>query len=106
MKTLQYLILILSNLLISCSVTEPTAETSSERPYYVVKKNGEVHIRQNDNIYVVSKESVSLENGYTVSPRGKVDYNNGKKIQLLDGEAMHLNGNKKGEIISAKGLVH
>jgi hypothetical protein len=100
MRNLHYLTILLSGLLFSCYSQENTAE-SNERPYYLIKKNGEVHIRQNDNIYVVSKESVALENGFTVSPNGKVDFNNGKRVQLLDGEAMYLSGSKEGEIVNA-----
>jgi hypothetical protein len=100
MRNLHYLAILLPLMLISCYSQEYTAD-SKERPYYLVKKDGEVHIRQNDNIYVVSKEPVALENGFTVSPSGKVDFNNGKRVQLLDGEAMYLSGSKEGEIVNA-----
>jgi hypothetical protein len=105
MKKIWYLMLVLFNLLVSCYSQDRTTE-SAERPYYIVKRNGEVYIRQNDNIYVVSKESVALENGFTVSPSGKVDFNNGKKVQLINGEAMYLSGSKEGEIVNADVMLH
>jgi hypothetical protein len=104
MKNTSHLLFVVFTLLVSCSSPDKTAE-SSDRPYYVVKKNGEVYIRQNDNIYVVSKESVALENGFTVSPSGRVNFNNGKKVQLIDGEAMYLSGSKEGEIVNAEALL-
>ncbi len=104
MKKIWYSILILLNFLFSCSSRDQAVE-STKMPYYIVKRNGEVYIRQNDKIYMVSKESVALENGFTVSPSGRVDFNNGKKIQLVNGQAMYLNGNKEGEIVNADLLI-
>jgi hypothetical protein len=104
MKKIWYAMLILFNFLVSCYTRDKTVE-STERPYYIVKRNGEVYIRQNDKVYEVLKESMALENGYTVSPSGRVDLNNGRKIHLSNGQAMYLNGEKQGEIVNADLLL-